>query len=46
MENQVKIHKEVDKSQQEPLDITEIIFGNKLYFNDITSYQLSNQCVL
>ncbi|MEL1145445.1 type IV secretory system conjugative DNA transfer family protein [Staphylococcus epidermidis] len=32
MENQVKIHKEVDKSQQEPLDITEIIFGNKLYF--------------
>ncbi|MCC3700754.1 hypothetical protein LLE79_10975, partial [Staphylococcus epidermidis] len=32
MENQVKIHKEVDKSKQEPLDVTEMIFGNKLYF--------------
>ena len=54
MENQVKIHKEVDKSKQEPLDVTEMIFGNKLYFTLIcigialiTSLaQLSNQCVL
>ncbi|UTP75686.1 hypothetical protein NFD60_12430 (plasmid) [Staphylococcus epidermidis] len=35
MENQVKIHKEVNKSQKEPLDIAERLFGDKLYFSII-----------
>ncbi|MCG2544220.1 type IV secretory system conjugative DNA transfer family protein [Staphylococcus sp. RIT622] len=35
MENQVKIHKEVNKSQREPLDIAEKVFGDKVYFSII-----------
>lgn len=35
MENQVKIHKEMNKSQKEPLDIAERLFGDKLYFSII-----------